>query len=48
MERMSEKLNEVIKKSWDHYNSLFDLTMSEKTLIQHFCEYMSKVGEYDE
>ena len=43
---MTEKLDEKIQKCWKSYTSLFALTMSEKTLIQHFCEYlMSGVWE---
>ena len=48
---MSEKRfkEDQIQKCWKSYTKIFGLTMSEKTLIQHFCEYLlSEVWEYDE
>ena len=37
-----------IQKCWKSYTTIFGLTMSEKTLIQHFCKYLlNGVWEYD-
>ena len=50
-QKMSEKRfkEDQIQKCWKSYTKIFGLTMSEKTLIQHFCEYLlSEVWEYDE
>ena len=43
--KLSEKLNEVILKSWESYTMTFTLTMSEETLIKHFCEYLMRVAD---
>ncbi len=45
---MSEKLNNVILTAWESYTMTFDLTMSEQTLIKHFCEYLLDEVEKDD
>lgn len=42
---MDEKLNRAILTAWESYTMTFTLTMSEETLIKHFCEYLMRVAD---
>lgn len=45
---MNDELNRAILTAWDSYTTIFPLSMSEETLIKHFCEYLMRVAEEDD
>ena len=42
---MNDELNRAILTAWEAYTMTFTLTMSEETLIKHFCEYFLRVAD---
>ena len=42
---MNDELNKAILIAWESYTMAFTLTMSEETLIKHFCEYLMRVAD---